>query len=77
MTAIVRDAAHANSNVPNLEFKPDDVLKAERIVVASKGSDVVTGAYRPGPGDAAQSNGRPAGDPYECREILGRSSWPS
>ena len=54
VTAIVRDAAHANSKAPNLEFKTGDVLKAESIAAATKGSDVVISAYGPGAGDAAQ-----------------------
>jgi len=54
VTAIVRDAAHANSKAPNLEFKTGDVLKPESIAAATKGSDVVISAYGPGAGDAAQ-----------------------
>jgi putative NADH-flavin reductase len=54
VTAIVRDAAHASSTKLNLEFKTGDVLKAESVVVATKGNDVVISAYGPGAGDANQ-----------------------
>ena len=54
VTAVVRDASTMHDANTNLEFKTGDVLKAESVAVATKGSDVVISAYRPGAGDANQ-----------------------
>jgi len=54
VTAIVRDASHASNSNANLAFKTGDVLKAESIVMATKGAEIVISAYGPGAGDAGQ-----------------------
>jgi putative NADH-flavin reductase len=54
VTAIVRDASHSSNSNANLAFKTGDVLKAESIVMATKGAEIVISAYGPGAGDADQ-----------------------